>query len=115
MGKLGSLVLPLVLVAILSGCAAPAADQVSSPLRDMIDLIPWARDIGDTATTEEVAARIDEIAAELPALGLAYATRRDLEGKLKRLAIDVNAESGNLAEEVAELRAIIDEVKAAAG
>src|SRR4051794_11396393 len=85
------LVMPLVLVALLSGCAVPAPNQVPNPIQSMIDLIPWAKSVADTASAEDVTARIDEISATLPTLEASQATKNEVAARLTALRAAVVA------------------------
>ena len=115
MTKRSVVAIPLLLVVLLSGCAGPAGDQGSNPLKDLegvVDLIPWAKSVAADATAEQLTARVDEVIAGLPSLDIPEATRADLEARLTALGAAVAADPANAAH-VAELNAIIDEVKAA--
>jgi hypothetical protein len=116
MTKRSFVAIPLLLVVLLSGCAGPAADQGANPLKDLegvVDLIPWAKSVASDATAEQVTARVDEVIAGLPSLDIPEATRADLEARLTALGAAVAADPANAAAHVAEINAIIDEVKAA--
>jgi hypothetical protein len=107
------LFVPLMLVTLLSGCAAPAADQGSNSMQNLIDLIPWAKSVADSATAEEVTTRIDEVIAALPMLAVSQATKDELTARLKTLKSEVVAHPDNRSANAAELRAIIELVRAA--
>ena len=107
------LVAPLLLVALLSGCAVAPAGQGSNPLQDLVDIIPWAKSVAADATAEEVTARIAEISAQLPTLDIPEGTRTELEAKLKALAAAIRAEPGNVAAHIAAANEVIDDIKAA--
>ena len=113
MGRLKLLALPLILAATLTGCAAPGADGVSNPLQDLIDTIPWARDVADTASAQELAARVDEISATLGSIEISEAARSEFQARLKALSADLAAHSSETQAHVDELRAIIAEIAAA--
>jgi hypothetical protein len=116
MRKRAVVVVPLLLVALLSGCAGLTADPGSNPLKDLEgvgDLIPWAKSIAADASAEQLTARIAEITAGLPSLDISDAVRADIEARLKALGAAVAADPANVAAHAAELNAIIDEVKAA--
>ena len=109
-------IVPLLLAVLLSGCAGPAADQGSNPLKDLegvVDLIPWANSVASDATAEQLTARVEEITAGLPSLDIPDATRADIKARLTALSSAVAADPANVATHIAELNAIIDEVKAA--
>ena len=111
-----AIVVPLLLAALLTGCAGTAADDGSNPLKDfekVIDLIPWAKSIAADASAEQLTARIAEITAGLPSLDISDAERTAIEARLKALSDALAADPNNPAVHVAELNAIIDEVKAA--
>jgi len=81
MRKPAIIVVPLLVAAFLSGCAAPAPGQGTNPLKDLesvIDLIPWAKSIAADASAEQVTARILEISVGLPSLDISDATRAGL-------------------------------------
>ena len=116
MRKPAVVAVPLLLVVLLSGCAGPDGEQGSNPLKDfegVVDLIPWAKSIGSDATAEQLTARVDEIVTGLPSLDIPDAARADLEARVKALGEAVKADPADTAAHVAELNAIIDEVKAA--
>jgi hypothetical protein len=116
MRKRAVVVVPLLLVVLLSGCAGPAGEQASNPLKDLegvVDLIPWAKSIASDASADQLTARIDEIIAGLPSLDISDASRAELEARLKDVGEAVAADPANAAAHVAELNTIIDEVKAA--
>ena len=113
MGKVKLLALPLILAASLSACAVPAADDVSNPIQDMIDTIPWARDVADTATAQELTARVDEISATLGSLDVSETARSDIQARLKALGDDLVANPSETQAHVDELRDIIADIAAA--
>jgi len=113
MGKLKLLALPIILAATLTACAVPAADQGSNPIQDLIDTIPWARDVADTASAQELAARVDEISATLGRLDISEAARSDIQARLKALGADLAAQPSETQARVDELRDIIAEIAAA--
>jgi len=116
MRKPAVVAVPLLLVVLLSGCAGPAGEQGPDPLKDLegiVDLIPWAKSIAGDATAEQLTARVDEIIAGLPSLDIPEAARADIEARVKTLGEAVKADPADTAAHVAELNAIIDEVKAA--
>ena len=110
------LVVPLVLVALLSGCAGAPADQSSNPLdglEKIVDIAPWAKSIADGASAREVQARVAELQATLPTLDVPESTRDEVAKRLTALSAELttNPDAGKAA--VTELRAIIDELRAA--
>jgi len=116
MRKPALIVAPLLLAAMLGGCAAPGAEPGSNPLNDIekvIDLIPWAKSIAADASADELTGRIAEITAGLPARDIPEATRTEIQDQLKALDAAVCADPGNAAAHVSELNAILDDVKAA--
>ncbi|MET0888424.1 MAG: hypothetical protein ABWX92_18465 [Mycetocola sp.] len=116
MSKRAFVVVPALLVLVLGGCAGPAADEGSNPLKDfekVIDLIPWAKSIAGDASAEHLTARIAEITAGLPSLNIPDATRADVAARLKAVSDSLLADPSNTAAAVTELNAVIDEVKAA--
>lgn len=116
MGKSAIIVVPLLFAALLSGCAVPAPDQSTNPLKDLdsaIDLIPWAKSVAADASAEQLTARIAEISAGLPSVNLADATKTDVQNRLSALGEAVAADPSNAAAHVAELNGIIDEIAAA--
>lgn len=107
---------PVVAVALLSGCAAPVADEGSNPLSDVekvIDLIPWAKSVAADADANTVLERIEEIKAGLPSLDIPAATRTDIERRLSEVGDAVRADPSDAAAHVAELNTILAEVAAA--
>ncbi|WP_137845538.1 hypothetical protein [Microbacterium sp. 2FI] len=105
---------PLLAAALLTGCAIPTADSNPvSELEKVIDLIPWAKSVAGTATSTELSARIDEITTNLDSLDLAAAKKADLEARLTALKSSISTDPADLATHVAELNAIIDELRAA--
>ena len=113
MGKLKLLALPLILAATLSACAVPGADDVSNPLQDMIDTIPWARDVADTASARELTARVDEISATLGSLEVSEAVRSQIEARLTALGAQLATNPSQTPAHVDELRDIIADIAAA--
>ena len=113
MGKLKLLALPLILAATLSACAVPGADDVSNPLQDMIDTIPWARDVADTASAQELTARVDEISATLGSLDISESARSDIQARLKALSADLVTNPSKTQAHVDELRDIIADIATA--
>src|SRR6478735_9053556 len=110
MAKLKLLALPLILAATLTACAVPAGDDVSNPIQDMIDTIPWARDVADTASAQELTARVDEISATLGSLEISEAARSDIQVRLKPLSADLAANPSATKAHVDELRKIIADI-----
>ena len=111
------LVAPLVLAALLSGCAGAPADQGSNPLDDLkkvVELAPWAKSVADNAGAQEVLARVAELQATVSTLDVPQATKDEVAKRLTALSAEVtaNPDAGKAA--VTELRAIIDQLKAAA-
>ena len=106
-------VAPLLLAALLSGCAVPSADQGSNPVQDLIDIIPWAKSVAADATANELTARIAEVSARISTLEIPDATRTAIEDKLKDLDAAIRADPGNVAAHAAALNAILDDLKAA--
>ena len=113
MGKLKLLALPLILAATLTGCSVPGAGDASNPIQDLIDTIPWARDVADTASAQELAARVDEISATLDSLEISETARSEFQARLKALSVDLAARSSETQAHIDELRAIIAEIAAA--
>ena len=110
------LVVPLLAVALLSGCAAPGAEGGSNPLSDVekvIDLIPWAKSVAADADANVVIQRIEEIKAGLPSLDIPASTRTDIERRLAELGDAVQADPSDAAAHVAELNAILADIAAA--
>ena len=108
------LIAPLLLVAMLGGCAMPVPAASSNPVSDLIDLIPWAKSVAGDATAQELQARIAEITARLPELDISEAKRAEVAGRLQKLGAALVAEPTDAASHAAELNAILDELKAAA-
>jgi hypothetical protein len=107
---------PLLLIVLLGGCAGPAGEQGSNPLKDLegvVDFVPWAKSIAADAAAEQLTARVEEITAGLRSLDISDTTRADIETRLKALGAALAADPANAAAHIAELNAIIDEVKAA--
>jgi hypothetical protein len=116
MRKPAVVAVPLLLVVLLSGCAGPAGEQGPNPLKDLegvVDLIPWAKSIAGDATAEQLTARVDEIMAGLPSLDIPDSARADVEARVTALSEAVKGDPADTAAHVAELNAIIDDVKAA--
>jgi len=113
MRKPSWLIAPLLLVAMLGGCAMPVPAASSNPVSDLIDLIPWAKSVAGTATAQEIEARIAEITARLPELDISDAKRAEVAGQLQTLGAAVVAEPADTAAHAAELNAILGELKAA--
>ena len=113
MRKPSWLIAPLLLVAMLGGCAVPVPAASSNPVSDLIDLIPWAKSVAGDATAQEVEARIAEITARLPELDISEAKRAEVAARLQTLGAAVVAEPADSAAHAAELNAILDELKAA--
>ena len=73
MRKPALVVVPLLLAALLGGCAAGSDEPPSDPVSDLekvIDLIPWAKSIAADASADELTARITEITADLGSLDI---------------------------------------------
>src|SRR5687768_7247621 len=101
MSRPAIVVVPVLLAALLGGCAVSPAEQPSNPIQDMIDLIPWAKSVAADATADELAARIAEISAGLPALDISDAERTAIEDKLKALDAAIRAEPSDGAQHAA--------------
>ena len=113
MTKPSWLIAPVLLVAMLGGCAVPVPAASSNPVSDLIDLIPWAKSVAGTATAQELGARIAEITARLPELDISEAKRGEVAATLQTLVAAVVAEPADSAAHAAELNAVLDELKAA--
>jgi len=107
------LIAPLLLVAMVGGCAVPVPAASSNPVSDLIDLIPWAKSVAGDATAQELEARIAEITERLPELDISEAKRAEVAARLQALGAAVVAEPTDTAAHAAELNAILDELKAA--
>lgn len=110
------LIVPVLAVALLSGCAAPGAGEGSNPLSDVekvIDLIPWAKSVAADADANTVAQRIEEIKAGLPSLDIPPATRTEIERRLAELSAAVRANPSDAEAHVTELNAILTDIAAA--
>ena len=114
MRKPSWLIAPLLLVALLGGCAVPVPAASSNPVSDLIDLIPWAKSVAGDATAQELQARIAEITARLFELDISEAKRAEVAARLQTLGAAVVAEPADSAAHAAELNAILDELRAAA-
>src|SRR6188474_2162753 len=110
MRKPSWLIAPLLLVAMLGGCAVPVPAASSNPVSELIDLIPWAKSVAGDATAQEVQTRIAEITARLPELEISEAKRVEVAGRLQTLGAAVVAEPTDAASDAAELNAILDEL-----
>jgi hypothetical protein len=113
MRKPSWLVAPLLLAAMLGGCAVPVPAATDNPVSDLVDLIPWAKSVAGTATAHEIDARIAEITARLPELDISDAKRAEVAGKLQTLQAAIVAEPADTAAHAAQLNEILDELKAA--
>ena len=113
MRKPAWLIAPLLLVAILGGCAGPEPAVSSNPVGDLIDLIPWAKSVAGDATAQEIEVRIAEIMAWLPELDISEAKRGEVAATLQTLGAAVVAEPADSAAHAAELNVILDELRAA--
>jgi hypothetical protein len=110
------LVVPLVLTALLSGCAGAPADRGSNPLDDLkkvVEIAPWAKSIADNASAQEVQARVAELQATLSTLDVPQETKDEAAKRLAALSAELttNPDAGKAA--VTELRAIIGALRAA--
>ena len=108
------LIAPILLVAMLGGCAVPVPAATDNPVSDLIDLIPWAKSVAADATAQELQARIAEISARLPELDISEAKRAEVAGKLQSLGSSVVANPADSAAHAAELNAILDDLRSAA-
>jgi len=116
MRKPAMIVVPLILVVLLGGCATPMPGQGTNPLNDLekvVDLIPWAKSVAAGASAEQLTARVAEISAALPSLDIPQATRADIEARLGELTASVLADPSNAGSHASELNAILDEIRAA--
>jgi hypothetical protein len=113
MKKWQVLTAPIVLAAMLSGCAVPVPDSSSNPLTDVIDLIPWAKSVAAGATAQELIARIAEVTAGLSSLDISEAERTELESRLTLLGQAIAADPADVDAHAAELNAILDDIRAA--
>ena len=113
MRKPSRLIAPLLLVAMLGGCAVPVPAASSNPVSDLIDLIPWAKSVAGYATAQELEARIAEITARLPELDISEAKRAEVADRLQTLGAAIAAEPTDTAAHAAELNAILDELRTA--
>ena len=114
MRKPSWLIAPLLLVALLGGCAVPVPAASSNPVSDLIDLVPWAKSVAGDANAQELEARIAEITARLPELDISDAERAEVAARLQKLGAAISADPADSAAHAAELNAILDELKAAA-
>lgn len=114
MRKPSWLIAPLLLVAMLGGCAVPVPAASSNPVSDLIDLIPWAKSVAADGTAQELQARIAEITARLPELDISETKRGEVAGRLQTLGAAIVADPADSAAHVSELNAILDELRAAA-
>ena len=76
-------------------CGAIGRPGLEPPIRDVIDIIPWAKSIAADASANELTARIAEISAGIPTLDIPDAARTEIEDKLKALKAAVLADPGN--------------------
>ena len=113
MNRPAIVVVPVLVAALLGGCAVSPAEQPANPVQDLIDIIPWAKSVAADATADELTARIAEITARLPTLDISDARRAEIERKLKALDAAIRADPSNLAAHATELNAILDEIKTA--
>ncbi len=111
MRKPSWLIAPLLLVAMLGGCAVPVPAASSNPVSDLIDLIPWAKSVASDATAQELESRIAEITARLPELDISEAKRAEVAARLQTLGAAIVADQADSAAHAAELNAILDELK----
>lgn len=109
------MIVPVLAVALLSGCAAPGADGANplSEVEKVIDLIPWAKQVAADANPDAVVEKIEEIKAGLPDVNLPAETKADIEKRLTELGDAVAADPSAVAEHATELNAIIAEITAA--
>jgi len=115
MRKPAMIVVPLIVVALLGGCA-PMAGQGANRLNELekvIDLIPWAKSVAADASSQQLTARVGEIRAGLPSLDIPAATRADIEARLNELAESLLADPSSAGAHASELNAILDEIRAA--
>ena len=113
MNRPAIVVVPLLLVSLLGGCAVSPAEQPSNPIQDLIDIIPWTKSVAADASADELTARIAEITAGLPTLDIWDAKRAEIEGKLRAMDAAIRADPSNLAAHATELNGILDEIKTA--
>lgn len=109
------LIVPVLAVALLSGCALPA-DEESIPLSDVqkvIDLIPWAKSVAADADANVVIERIEQIKAGLPSLDVPEATRTEIERRLAELSDAVAVDPSDAATHVEELNEILTQIAGA--
>jgi hypothetical protein len=115
MRKPAMIVVPLIVVALLGGCA-PVPDQGTNPLNELdkvFDLIPWAKSVAADTSTQQLTARVGEIRAGLPSLDIPAATRTDIEARLNELTESLLADPTSAGAHASELNAILDEIRAA--
>lgn len=96
----------------LTGCSAP--NVADNPLSDVVDLVPWAQEIADNASVDQVNARIEELKSTLPDLDIPEATKAEVEAKLDQLVTDLQQDASNLPEHIASLQKIVEDLTAAA-
>jgi hypothetical protein len=108
-------IVPVLLAALLGGCAVSPTQQTDNPIQDLIDIIPWVKSVAADASADELTARIAELTAGLPALDISDAERAEIEGKLRALDAAIRADPSNPAAYATELNAILDQVKTALG
>jgi hypothetical protein len=113
MKKWRLLIAPIVLTAMLTGCAVPVPDPSSNPLTDVIDLIPWVKSVAGDATAQELTARIAEVTAKLSSLDVSDSERAELESRWSQLGQAIAADPADVAAHAAELNAIFDDIRAA--
>ena len=113
MRKPSWLIAPLLLVALLGGCAVPVPAASSNPVSDLIDLIPWAKSVAGDANAQELEARIAEITARLPELDISDAERAEVAARLQTLGAARSADPADSAAHAAELNTILEELRTA--
>ncbi|WP_404432411.1 hypothetical protein LG299_00345 [Microbacterium lacus] len=96
----------------LTGCAA--SDTADNPLSDIVDLVPWAQEIADNASVDQVTERIEELKSSLPDLDISEETKAEIELRIEQLVADLQEDSSRLPEHIAELQKIVEDLTSAA-
>ncbi len=96
----------------LTGCAA--SDTADNPLSDIVDIAPWAQEIADNASVDQITERIEELKSSLPDLDIPEETKAEIEARIDQLVTDVQEDASNLPEHIAELQKIVEDLTNAA-